>query len=222
MRHEIKYRISYEDFMIMKSRIEKIAEYDRHTDEKGVYTIHSLYFDNIADKALREKLDGIGQREKFRIRYYNEDTSYIRLEKKSKIYNLCEKQSAALKKEEAEKICEGDIAFLLQSGQPLLQELYAKMKYQLLRPRCIVEYDRTPYVYKAGNVRVTFDRNIRTGLYHNRLFDRDIATVPAEDGTIILEIKYDAFIPEVIDKMLRVSDRRAAAFGKYAVCRRYG
>lgn len=222
MRHELKHRISYEDYLVIKSRLDEIAKYDEHADENGSYVIHSLYFDNISDKVLREKLDGTQCREKFRIRYYNDGLSYIRLEKKSKIHGLCDKRSAALSKEEVLKICNGEIEFLGRSDSALLQELYAKMRYQLLKPRCLVDYERTAYVYKPGNVRVTFDRNIRTGLYHNRLFDRDIITVPAEASTIILEVKYDAFLPEIIEKAVRVPDRRADAFSKYAVCRRYG
>lgn len=222
MRHELKHRITYEDYLVIRTRLDKIADYDGHADENGIYTIHSLYFDNISDKVLREKLNGTDLREKFRIRYYNDDTLYIRLEKKSKIHGLCDKKAVLIKKEDVRKICSGDIGFLLQSGEPLLQELYAKMKYQLLKPRCIVDYERIPYIYKPGNVRVTFDRNIRTGLYHNKLFDRDFTTVPAEEGTIILEVKYDAFLPETIERAVRVSDRRTVAFSKYAVCRRYG
>jgi len=222
LRHELKHRISYEDYLIIKNRLSEIAEYDEHADKNGSYVIHSLYFDNIYDKALREKLDGTDCREKFRIRYYNNEHSYIRLEKKSKIHGLCDKRSAGLSKEEVIKICNGDIAFLRKSDNALLQELYAKMRYQLLKPRCLVDYERTACVYKPGNVRVTFDRNIRTGLYHNRLFETDIITAPAQAAIIILEVKYDAFLPEIIEKAVRVPDRRAEAFSKYAVCRRYG
>lgn len=96
------------------------------------------------------------------------------------------------------------------------------MRGQLLKPRCLVDYERTAYIYKPGNVRVTLDCNIRTGLYQDRLFDRDIVTVPAEAGTILLEVKYDAFLPEIIEKAVRVPNRRADAFSKYAVCRKYG
>ncbi len=221
MRHEWKHRITYEDYLVISGRLRQIAEYDSHAGENGIYTIHSLYFDNLSDKVLREKLDGIDRREKFRIRYYNEDTSYIRLEKKSKIHGLCDKQSAPLTKEQVRDICEGRIAFLRQSEQELCRELYAKMRFQLLKPRCIVEYERIPFVYKPGNVRVTFDRNIRTGLYHDKLFDNS-ALIPAEAGTIILEVKYDAFLPEIIEKAVRVPNRRASAFSKYAACRIYG
>lgn len=222
MRHEWKHQITYEDYLVISSRLKQIIGYDSHAGENGTYIIHSLYFDNLADKVLREKIDGVNRREKFRIRYYNEDTSYIRLEKKSKLYGLCDKQSAPITKEQTEKICRGDIEFLLQTGNPLLQELYAKMRYQLLRPKCIVDYERVPFVYGPGNVRVTFDKNIRTGLYHDTLFDEHIATVPASEGTIILEVKYDAFLPEIIEKAVRVPNRRAEAFSKYAVCRMYG
>lgn len=221
MRHEYKHRISYEDYLVIKSRLKHLVKPDTHAGSDGRYTIHSLYFDNLSDKALREKLDGVDRREKFRIRYYNDDTTYIRLEKKSKIHGLCDKQSAPLTKEEVICICNGDIGFLPRSGRPLLQELYAKMQYQLLRPRVIVDYEREPYIYGPGNVRITFDSNIRTGLYHDRLFAGDYASVPTEEG-IILEVKYDAFLPEIIEKAVRVPNRQASAFSKYAVCRKFG
>ncbi len=222
MRHEYKHRINYADYLVIKSRIKHLAKQDAHVGEDGKYTIHSLYFDNLSDKALREKLDGVDRREKFRIRYYNDDTDYIRLEKKSKIHGLCDKQAAPLTKEEVIRICNGDISFLLASGQPLLQELYAKMKSQLLKPRVIVDYEREPYVYAPGNVRVTFDSHIRTSLYHNTLFEREYFSVPAEDDSIILEVKYDAFLPEIMEKAVRVPNRQASAYSKYAICRRFG
>lgn len=222
MRHELKHRISFEDYLIIKSRLKEIAGYDAHADKEGRYIVHSLYFDNLSDKALREKLDGTAFREKFRIRYYNEDTSYIRLEKKSKRYGLCEKKAEEISKEETLWICNGNIGFLKEAEGVLKRELYAKMWGQLLRPRCLVDYERTAYVYRPGNVRVTFDCNIRTGLYHDRLFDGKTVTVPAGAGTILLEIKYDAFLPEIIEKAVRVPNRRAEAFSKYAVCRKYG
>ena len=222
MRHEYKHRITYEDYLVIKGRLKYLAKPDAHAGADGRYLIHSLYFDNLSDKALREKIDGVDKREKFRIRYYNDNTDYIRLEKKSKIHGLCDKKSAPLTKEEVIRICQGDIRFLLESGNPLLQELYAKMKYQLLKPRVIVDYEREPFVYGPGNVRITFDSNIRTSLYHDSLFDGTYESVPTEKDCIILEVKYDAFLPEIMEKAVRVPNRQAAAFSKYAVCRMYG
>ncbi len=222
MRHEFKHRITYEDYLVIRGRLKYIADCDSHAGRDGSYRVHSLYFDNIADKVLREKIDGVRSREKFRIRYYNEDTGFIRLEKKSKRYGLGDKVSAPVTREQVTALCGGNTGFLKESEDALLRELYAKMQYQMLRPRCIVDYDREAYVYPPGNVRVTFDSNIRTGLYRNTLFDREPAAVPAEAGVIILEVKYDAFLPELIAKAVRVPNRQAASFSKYAACRIYG
>jgi hypothetical protein len=222
MRHEYKHQINYEDYLVIKSRLKTLVKPDSHAGPDGKYLIHSLYFDNLSDKALREKLDGVEKREKFRIRYYNEDTDYIRLEKKCKIYGLCDKYSAPLTKEETIRICHGDIEFLRSAENPLLQELYAKMRYQLLKPRVVVDYEREPFIYGPGNVRITFDSNIRTGLYHNRFFEGDVYTAPTQGSGIILEVKYDAFLPEIVEKAVQIPNRSASAFSKYAACRMYG
>lgn len=222
MRHEYKHQISYEDYMVISGRLKHLVRADAHIGEDGTYRVRSLYFDNMSDKALREKIDGVDKREKFRIRYYNDNSDFIRLEKKSKIHGLCDKISATLTKEEAIHICKGDIAFMKTSDRMLLQELYAKMHTELLRPRTIVDYKREPYVYGPGNVRVTFDSDIRTGLYHNILFDKPLLTAPTQSDVIIMEVKYDAFLPEIMQMAVRVPCRRAEAFSKYAVSRMYG
>ena len=74
------------------------------------------------------------------------------------------------------------------------------MKTQQLRPRVLVSYVREPYVYAAGNVRVTFDSNIRTSLFQREFLNGALPDIIATDapGDIILEVKYDAFLPEVI------------------------
>ena len=95
-RHELKYAISYADYRAMRERLKAVMKTDPHTDGEGTYSIRSIYFDNSDDKALREKIDGIGKREKFRIRYYNRDTSLIHLEKKSKWNGLGNKQGAVM------------------------------------------------------------------------------------------------------------------------------
>lgn len=163
-RHEWKHEINYSDMIILRQRLKAVMKRDENAVD-GKYFIRSLYFDNISDKALREKIDGVNCREKFRIRYYNGDTSLIHLEKKSKINGLGNKQSANLSAEEAQKIVDGDFDWMIDCDRPLVQELYSKMKSQGLRPKTIVDYTREPFVFSAGNVRVTLDYDIRTGLY---------------------------------------------------------
>lgn len=220
-RHEWKHEINYSDMLILRQRLKAVMKPDENAVD-GKYFIRSLYFDNISDKALREKIDGVNCREKFRIRYYNNDTSLIHLEKKSKINGLGNKQSANLSAEEAQKIVDGDFDWMIDCDRPLVQELYSKMKSQGLRPKTIVDYAREPFVFSAGNVRVTLDYDIRTGLYCTDFLNPDCITIPAGNVPIILEVKWDEFLPSVIRDIVQLESRHTAAFSKYAACRIYG
>ena len=198
-----------------------IARADAHALE-GRYSIRSLYFDNLSDKALREKLDGVNRREKFRLRYYNGDTGLIHLEKKSKVNGLGTKASARLTAAEAQRLLDGDYGWMLGSSRPLLEELYSKMHSQGLRPRTIVDYTREPLIFAPGNVRITLDYDIRTGLDSINFLNPDCVTVPVPDSPIILEVKWDEFLPAIIRDAVQLTGRRTAAFSKYAACRMYG
>lgn len=220
-RHEWKHEIGYCDLLAIRARLRAFMRPDPHAKD-GHYLIRSLYFDNPGDKALREKVDGVNRREKFRIRYYNNDPSVIHLEKKSRLNGLGTKFSANLTKEQAQAIVDGDLDWMLRSDAPLVRELYCKMIYQGLRPRTIVDYTREPFVYGPGNVRVTFDYDIRTGLACTDFLNPRCVTVPAGDAPIILEVKWDAFLPSVIRDAVQTPGCRVGAFSKYAQCRIYG
>lgn len=220
-RHEWKHEINTLDLLVLRQRLRAVMQPDSHAVD-GKYMIRSLYFDNEADKALREKNDGVNRREKFRIRYYNDDLTYITLEKKSKVGGLGNKQSARLTVEQAQSIVDGNIAWMGSSPDPLIQELHAKMQMQGLRPKTIVDYTREPFVYGPGNVRVTFDYNIRTGLSCTDFLNTECITIPAGDAHIILEVKWDHYLPDVIRDAVQMPGRRVSAFSKYAQCRIYG
>lgn len=219
MRHEIKHRISRMDMLCIRQRLEAVAERDLHA-KNGRYLIRSLYFDTPDDRALKEKINGVDVREKFRIRYYDDDLSFIRLEKKSKRHGLGTKDNAKLTADEVQRIIYGDTEWMKESDRPLLRELYLKMKNSLLRPRTIVDYTREPFIYEPGNVRVTLDYNIRTGLACTDLLKRDVPTVPVNDDPIILEVKWDEFLPSVIRAAVQINVRECA-YSKYAECRMF-
>ena len=220
-RHEWKHEINYADMLTLRTRLSAVMKRDEHAIG-GVYQIRSLYFDNLSDKALREKIDGVNIREKFRIRYYNGDTSFIVLEKKSKINGLCAKNSCRLTKEEAQKIVDGNLGWMAESGRPLCTELYSKMLSQGLRPKTIVDYTRDPFVFAPGNVRVTIDYNIRTGAFRTDFLNPETLTLPAGDSPIILEVKWDEYLPDIIKDAVSLPGRRVTAFSKYEQCRIYG
>lgn len=220
-RHEFKHEITEFDYLMLKNRLTCTIYPDKNGDN-GKYQIRSLYFDNIYDTALREKLDGVNHREKFRIRSYNFQNDFIRLEKKSKINGLCNKVSAKISAENVASIIKGDIAFLEQEEAPLLQELYIKMTTQGMEPKTIVDYTREAFTFPAGNVRITLDYDIRTGLSSTDFLNRDCVTVPAGDKVIILEVKWDEFLPDFVRDAVQMTGRKSAAFSKYAACRIYG
>ena len=220
-RHEWKHVLNVGDLLILRQRLQAIMESDPHATD-GKYQIRSLYFDNLEDKALREKIDGVNMREKFRIRLYNCDPSVIHLEKKSKRNGLGTKYSVSLTAEEAQKIVDRDLDWMLNSDRPLVQELYCKMRYQGMRPRTIVDYSREPFIFRPGSVRVTLDYDIRTGLDCTDFLDPEAITIPAGDAPILVEVKWDEFLPSIIRDAVSISNRRVGSFSKYAQCRVYG
>lgn len=197
---------------------------DEHVNEDGRYVIRSIYFDNSDDKVLREKIDGIQKREKFRIRYYNDDLSFLTLEKKIKYNNLCMKIDAELSEAECRAILSGKTDWMMAHPSGLVRELYCKMNSQQLRPRLLVSYIREPYVYAAGNVRVTFDFGIRSTLFHREFLERTVTDIEITDtpGDIILEVKFDAFLPDIIQSLLQTEEIRQQAYSKYGSGRRFG
>ncbi len=146
----------------------------------------------------------------------------ISLEKKSKVNGLCKKQAVRITKEQAQEIINGEIEWMEKSKNNLLVELYAKMHYEQLRPKVIVDYIREPFIFPAGNVRITLDRDIRTGLLDIDALSPDVITIPAGDVKILLEVKYDAFLPSIVRDIIQLNGRKVSAFSKYASCRMYG
>lgn len=217
-RHEYKHLINYSELLQLKNRLGAVFEHDGHSGSDGTYYIKSLYFDDYSDKALREKLDGVSKREKFRIRYYDDDLSFIRLEKKTKINGLCNKECAVITAEECKKITEGDTSFLLKSDSELLREFYAKMKYKLLRPKCVVGYRRECFVYSFGNVRVTLDSEISGSNNIKDFLNPDLTLLGLYHNSV-LEVKWDEYLPSLVCDCVQLKNRQSSAFSKYAAVR---
>lgn len=221
LRHELKHSIDPLDDQVLSGRLRKLFSHDAHADSHGIYRVSSLYFDTPYDKALRQKIDGVNSREKFRLRYYGSDTSFIRLEKKFKMNGLCGKHSVKVTAQQVEQLLSGDIGFLLESGHPLLLELYSKMRGQLLEPKTVVTYHREAFLFRPGNVRITIDRDLRTASKVSDFLKPQLHHIPVSDGLSVLEVKFDEFLPELVKMAVQIPNRQAGAYSKYAVCRKY-
>lgn len=219
-RHEYKHEISYSDILVIRSRLNFIMKRDQHSIN-GKYAVHSIYFDDFDDTALREKLDGINHREKFRIRYYNDDLSYIVLEKKVKCNSLCCKQQCRINLDEAGYLIRGDILNFNNTESELLRELVSKMTTKGLAPKKAVHYTREAFVYEPGNVRITLDYGLRTSVSTDEFFKTDVVSIPIDRVYGVLEIKYDEFLASIVRDALGCCTGRTSSFSKYAVCRIY-
>ena len=223
-RHELKYRIDYASYLAIRQRLRTVMKLDKYAQATGSYVVRSIYFDNLQDKAMREKINGVQKREKFRIRYYNDDLSLIILEKKYKYNNLCRKTDARLTEAECRALLAGDTAWMIRHDSELVRELYCKMHTQLLRPKVLVSYVREPYVYAPGNVRVTFDSELRSTLFHQDFLEDMVQDIRVADdpGGVVMEVKLDAYLPEIIQTLVQSDGVRQQAYSKYVACRRFG
>lgn len=220
-RHEWKHQITPGERLLLQSRLGAVLPLDPHA-QGGSYRIRSLYFDTPGDKALREKLDGADPREKFRLRYYGKDFRQVTLEKKSKIRGLCAKEQTLLTLQEVQSILSGNLTQTMALRDPLLRELQFKITAQGLQPKTIVDYTRVPYVYAPGNVRVTLDYDLRAGLNPLDFLDPCSPTLPVDSQPVILEVKWDQFLPDLVRDLVQLKGQRSCAFSKYAACRMYG
>lgn len=221
-RHELKYQVTSAQVLMLKNRVQHLIPLDSHVADSGSYTIRSLYFDDQYNRCLLENENGTDPREKFRIRIYNASTEKISLECKRKERGKTHKVSCPLTIEQTKLLMEGKPIPNIADQPPLLRKLTVEMLTRRMRPVVIVEYDRIPYVYKNGNVRITLDTNIRSSSAVETFLDEKIPNRPVLPlGQQLLEVKYDEYLPDFIYRSLQLSSLRQTAFSKYYICRKY-
>ena len=222
LRHELKYHITPAELTVLRGILRPLLTPDRNGDKNNEYIIRSLYFDTFDDQALEEKIAGVGMRKKYRIRIYNFSDRVIKLECKHKLGDLISKQSISIPRDLADQLIAGDPEGLQRMKHPLLHDVYREMKLHLLRPAVIVDYVREAYIHEAEEVRITFDKQLRTGLFSIDMFDAKIPTYPVFDDPVeILEVKYDEFLPSYLQAVLGGITAQRSAVSKYVWCRRY-
>ena len=197
---------------------------DPNGDENNEYHIRSLYFDTIYNTALYDKINGQQNRDKYRIRIYNLSDRVIKLECKTKVGSLISKRSLSIPRDLCEQLMAGDPYGLETTRSGLLTDVYREMTVNLLRPVVLVDYVREAYLHPAEEVRITFDKQLRSGLRSTDLFNPDVPTVPPFDnGEIILEVKYNQVMPPYIRDLLCTycPNAQQSAISKYTWCRRF-
>lgn len=217
-RHELKFLISEAEEKALQERWKPIISYDKHAGPGG-YTIRSLYFDDYYEAALYDKLAGVNERQKYRIRIYDGRDDVIRLERKEKVGQYINKTGASLTLRELESLFCGNTSEFLSRSEKLCQDFYLEIVTNGLHPVVLVDYERVPFVFPYGDVRVTFDEHVRAGAFAGDLFDMD---TPAYEvlppGVCILEVKFTEYLPDVVRDLLPTSDAARVAASKYVMC----
>jgi hypothetical protein len=220
-RHEIKYYINFFEYHNLRLRLNKVLRHDKYGDVDGNYHIRSLYFDDIKSSALFEKQSGVLTRKKYRIRIYNLNDDVIKLERKNRIGQFINKESVSITREEYNKIISNDIDFLYESKKPLLVQFYFEIKENLVKQDVIVDYTREAYVSDISNIRITLDKDLRTGLTNTDLFNKSAPSIKALDEPwMILEVKFNNFLPDYIKNIIQLASNQRYAISKFVICKK--
>lgn len=218
-RHELKYIISATQAEILKQRLSLVMEVDQNSvNSDHTYRIRSLYFDDIFSKSYYEKLDGVLYRKKYRIRIYNQDDQFIRLECKYKHNNLTSKEQAIITKELCFNLMNQQTDFT--TDNPFVNRFLGEMKAKHLIPSVIVDYKRLAFTYPISDVRITFDSHIQSGKYNYDLFDYTKPLFDViENNIVVLEVKFNEVLPSHIAIILETIPSFRQAVSKFALCR---
>ena len=224
LRHELKFYITPLEYEVLSRVLDKVLHRDPNGDENNEYHIRSLYFDTFFNEAIIDKVDGVKNRDKYRIRIYDLSDRLIRMECKTKVGSLISKRSLKIPRLLAEQLIAGDPTGLERTGSGLLRDVYREMKLNLLKPVVLVDYVREAYLHPAEEVRITFDKQLRTGLNSVDLFNPHVPTIsPFDHDDMILEIKYNQVLPPYIRDLIcsHVHSAQNSAISKYVWCRRF-
>ncbi|TAH67865.1 MAG: polyphosphate polymerase domain-containing protein [Anaerolineaceae bacterium] len=220
LRHEHKFYINAFVYHELRERFRHVLQADSHMKDQEGYLISSLYFDDMYHSALEDKINGAPFREKYRIRLYNHDDAFIKLECKIKFNEYISKQAVPISRDEYDRILNGEYEYLISRPEEVCRKLYGYQKTRLLKPVTVVEYMREAYVHPLGNVRITFDKNLSASYGNLDVFHLDYETiqVPMEE-MMIMEVKYDNYIPDYIWKIIQTEPMAKCAISKYVLCR---
>ena len=187
-----------------------------------MYVIRSLYFDDYENRCYYENENGTDPREKFRIRIYNHSSEKITLECKRKERGKTLKTSCPLTIEQTRMLMAGKTIPDIANQPEVLRKLTMQMMTRQMRPVVIVEYERIPYVYQNGNVRITLDMNVSSCSDVSKFLEEQLPKRPVMPmGQHLLEVKFDELLPDFIHRSLNLHSLTLTAYSKYALCRRY-
>ena len=215
-RHEEKFLVSSDMMEVTRRRLANVMDIDTHASHNNQYHIRSVYFDDMYHSCYYDNENGIDPRSKFRIRIYNLSSDVISLEKKSKIRGMTLKQTYQIDYDDCLKMIKGETIDNRVGQSPVLDEWIYLRNARLLKPVFICEYLRIPYVFKQGNVRITFDTKICASKQCSNLFSPNISRIAVMKSCLnLIEIKYDSYLPDVLRGIIDNTHMNRISFSKF-------
>ena len=218
MQTEKKYSISLETGRQLTVRLSRVFHRDRYGGRNG-YLVRSLYFDSIYDDDYFDKINGLEYRKKIRLRIYDPDQDWAKLEVKEKRGSVQVKKSLTVSRETALQLMAGNDSVLLGLGSGFARQLYQLLERGLYRPKCVVEYRRDAFVEPANNIRITVDTDLRAGKNADSFWKAEPGLHPVL-GNPTLEVKYDGFLLDQCKWILGLSGMPELSLSKYELARR--
>lgn len=217
-RNELKFFVNAYQKTLMTNKLANLCERDGFSDADGGYLVSSLYFDDYSNSAFYDKVNGIKDRKKFRLRAYNRQSDHIKLERKIKRAYASQKSHVEVSKLEYEALVKGNISFLRQKDHSVANDFFLTHRTKHLRPTVTSEYRREAFIFKYGDVRICFDYFLKAGVFQKGLFSNEHMTSVIPHNQIILEVKYTGYIPDVIRSIIQVQNLQWQSNSKYAKC----
>lgn len=221
-RTELKYYINYREYHALVNRLKYTLKADVHSIPHKGYFIRSLYFDSYDDECLFEKQSGVIFRKKYRLRIYDFNTQKVKFEIKNKLNNQIYKETTSIPREIVPELVSGNYNVLLKYNNPMLNKIYSTFIKKLYKPKVIVDYYRDAYIFDFFNLRITIDKDLRTSNSNLSIFSNKSHPFPVIlENKIILEIKYDHYLPDFIKNILQLDSFERMAISKYALSRKF-
>jgi|TARA_B100001971_G_scaffold213463_1_gene246891 hypothetical protein len=220
-RRELKYYISYQEYVILSNLFKKFLKIDKYTKQgQDGYFIRSLYFDTLDNKEFEEKMTGIKKRTKYRMRIYDIDDNKVKFETKRKSDDVIIKETAIIDRKDAIEIQNMNYEVMLKYNDKVLNNAYKQFKMTNYYPVVLVDYLRRAFVYDINNIRIVFDKFLKTSTLHLDIFSKtDFSTQKMKDGLVIMEIKYDKYIPKWLKRLIQIPAAERSAISKYCIGR---
>ena len=226
-RFEFKYIINKNLSKVIQQEVKNFTINDDFTKKKDKYLVRSLYFDNNIFTNFKEKIDGIKNRHKFRIRTYSikkNELVPMYLEMKGRDNQRTFKNRTKIEIDDLKSFCGNKDLFHLKKkylDNKLINQFIFDFYRKKILPKVIIDYNRKALLSKNGlYFRLTFDSDIKACSSQD-LFEKNHNWKECISGNDILEVKFDLNIPPWFHRIIQNYQLKRISVSKFVLGMEY-